>query len=113
MVARSPRGILKSNTTDKLRFTTERFPSSGVEISLPEEAMVDDEYEDDIDDDLTDPLEVARQGTVHIWEDSNVILCHTGSEGQCDAFLVSAAAEISGRSRTVASAGGSEELYER
>ena len=39
--ARSPRGNLKSNTTNKIRFTTEGFPSSGVKISSPVEAMVD------------------------------------------------------------------------
>ena len=40
--ARSPRSSLKSNTTNKTQFTTERFPSSGVKISLPVEAMVDE-----------------------------------------------------------------------
>ena len=47
------------------------------------------------------------KGTVHIWEDENVIICHGGSEGQCDAFLATAAAVA-----TAASV-GSEELYER
>ena len=44
VVARSPRGILKSNTTDNLRFTTERFPASGVKISLAVEAMVEKKF---------------------------------------------------------------------